>query len=389
MVHSLALVADSFHMLNDVMSLIVALYAIKLASRQTTSPKYSYGWQRAEILGALINGVFLLALCLSIFLEAVQRFFEPQHISQPILILVVGSAGLASNLVGLVLFHDHGHSHGDSETLKHPHSHDIESEQTAHIHEPTLDARQPTSSSSSSIFVADENGAISDILPETIVRRASSPSRKRSTVVNRQSFASVDDIFVSPSANRRSILSQAQEIQNGYHQDTDSGDDGYNGEAIVTTAARAVSTSASATHKRTSSIPHDHHNHAKPKDPKSREGGHSHENLNMKGVFLHVLGDALGNIGVIATALFIWLTDFSWKFYADPVISLIITGIIFSSALPLVKCASLILLQAVPRGISLDDVKEDILHVTPLLLTLLIEDQWGRKCSRITYLATF
>jgi len=64
--------------LNDVFSLIVALYAIKLAARQTTSPKYSYGWQRAEILGALINGVFLLALCLSIFLEAIQRFVEPQ-----------------------------------------------------------------------------------------------------------------------------------------------------------------------------------------------------------------------------------------------------------------------------------------------------------------------
>src|SRR5579859_4675798 len=60
------------------MSLIVALYAIKLAARQTTSPKYSYGWQRAEILGAWINGVFLLALCLSIFMEAIQRFFEPQ-----------------------------------------------------------------------------------------------------------------------------------------------------------------------------------------------------------------------------------------------------------------------------------------------------------------------
>ena len=65
------------------MSLIVALYAIKLAARQTTSAKYSYGWQRAEILGALINGVFLLALCLSIFLEAIQRFFEPQRTLPP------------------------------------------------------------------------------------------------------------------------------------------------------------------------------------------------------------------------------------------------------------------------------------------------------------------
>jgi zinc transporter 1 len=90
----------------------------------------------------------------------------------------------------------------------------------------------------------------------------------------------------------------------------------------------------------------------------------------MGGVFLHVLGDALGNVGVIATALFIWLTDFSWRFYADPVISLVITAIIFSSALPLVKSASLILLQGVPSGISIDDVKEDILQVPPKNLPL-------------------
>lgn len=58
-VGSLALVADSFHMLNDVMSLIVALYAIKLANK-TASTSLTYGWHRAEILAALVNGVFLL-----------------------------------------------------------------------------------------------------------------------------------------------------------------------------------------------------------------------------------------------------------------------------------------------------------------------------------------
>src|SRR6202044_3674978 len=110
-----------------------------------------------------------------------------------------------------------------------------------------------------------------------------------------------------------------------------------------------------------------------PKDKKA--GGHSHQNLNMRGVFLHVLGDALGNIGVIATALFIWLTDYSWRFYSDPVISLVITGIIFSSALPLVKSASLILLQGVPRGISIDEVKEDILQVSPHCRCFLLLDR--------------
>ena len=57
--------------------------------------------------------------------------------------------------------------------------------------------------------------------------------------------------------------------------------------------------------------------------------------MNMRGILLHVLGDALGNVGVIATGLIIWLTSWSWKFYCDPIISLIITVIIFQSALPL------------------------------------------------------
>lgn len=77
------------------MSLVVALYAIKVPFRRLLiartacdvypqltaqgSPKdsgYSYGWHRAEILAALVNGVFLLALCFSISLEAIERFFS-------------------------------------------------------------------------------------------------------------------------------------------------------------------------------------------------------------------------------------------------------------------------------------------------------------------------
>ncbi len=63
--------------------------------------------------------------------------------------------------------------------------------------------------------------------------------------------------------------------------------------------------------------------------------GHSHGSMNMRALVLHVLGDALGNVGVIATGLVIWLTTWSFKYYFDPMISLVITVIIFSSALPL------------------------------------------------------
>jgi zinc transporter 1 len=89
---------------SDVLSLIVALYTIKLA-RSPSSSANSYGWQRAEILGALINGVFLVALCMSIALEALGRVISPPEISNPKIIVIVGSLGLLSNTVGLFLFH--------------------------------------------------------------------------------------------------------------------------------------------------------------------------------------------------------------------------------------------------------------------------------------------
>ena len=81
----------------------------------------------------------------------------------------------------------------------------------------------------------------------------------------------------------------------------------------------------------TESVPHslhqDSHAHG--------AGGHSHGSMNMRALLLHVFGDALGNVGVIATGLVIWRTTWSFKYYFDPIISLVITVIIFSSALPL------------------------------------------------------
>ena len=77
------------------MSLVVALYAIRvrllfsefritllidptcqLTAKSEVDDRYTYGWHRAEILAALVNGVFLLALCFSVSLEALGRFFS-------------------------------------------------------------------------------------------------------------------------------------------------------------------------------------------------------------------------------------------------------------------------------------------------------------------------
>lgn len=81
---------------------------MKIAKRK--SSKNTFGWVRAEVLGALINSVFLISLSISILIEAVKRCIEGTELKEVNLMLYVSCAGLAINLIGLVIF-GHGHSH--------------------------------------------------------------------------------------------------------------------------------------------------------------------------------------------------------------------------------------------------------------------------------------
>lgn len=117
MTASLSMLSDSFHMLSDVIALVVALVAVRFAEKTHATNKNTFGWIRAEVMGALVNAVFLTALCFTIVLEAVERFTEPHEIESPQVVVGVGAAGLLINLLGLCLFHGHaggghGHSHG-------------------------------------------------------------------------------------------------------------------------------------------------------------------------------------------------------------------------------------------------------------------------------------
>ena len=107
-----SLVADSFHMLNDFISLVIAVVAVKLSKSNTAkskkTTKNTYGWARAEVLGSLINGVFLLALCFSIAAEALSKLADPTPLKHVKLVVIVGGCGLIVNVIGLILFSFHG-----------------------------------------------------------------------------------------------------------------------------------------------------------------------------------------------------------------------------------------------------------------------------------------
>ncbi|HWO43692.1 MAG TPA: cation diffusion facilitator family transporter [Candidatus Eisenbacteria bacterium] len=88
--------------------------------------------------------------------------------------------------------------------------------------------------------------------------------------------------------------------------------------------------------------------------------GHHRENLNLRGAYLHVVSDAIGSVGAVAAGLIMLTTG--W-YYADPIISVFIGILILHSSWSLIKDCLSILMQAVPKGIRLEEVKRTIEEV--------------------------
>jgi len=99
--NSLALLADAGHMLSDTAALALSLFAM-WAARMPARRSSTYGYHRAEILAALVNGSVLFVIALFVFIEAVQRLREPPPVAGP-LMLWVACGGLLMNLAGLQL----------------------------------------------------------------------------------------------------------------------------------------------------------------------------------------------------------------------------------------------------------------------------------------------
>lgn len=315
---SLSMLSDSFHMLSDVIALVVALVAVRFAEKTHSTNKNTFGWIRAEVMGALVNAVFLTALCFTIVLEAVERFTEPHEIDSPAVVAGVGAAGLLINLLGLCLFHGHaggghGHSHGG-------HSHGGKGKR-----------------GKNDKFQKAGNGSAAEET-NNLVGNHNSPGDGRSRI----DISCKDNMEVQMNGNT--------------HYDE---------------------------------LDHD-----------------SSAQLNMRGVFLHVLGDALGSVIVVVNAIiftFVWkpcqgancvnpcvnshTTDHQhvnhtvvgleegggetagpcWVLYLDPTLCIIMVCILLYTTYPLLKESALILLQTVPKQINIHRLNERLLSLDGVL----------------------
>ena len=100
---SLSLIADALHNLSDAAALAIALFARKIGLKPADEDK-SFGYQRAEVIAALINLTLLITVSSYLIYEAIWRVFLPEQISGWIIVIVAGGALVIDMITALITF---------------------------------------------------------------------------------------------------------------------------------------------------------------------------------------------------------------------------------------------------------------------------------------------
>jgi len=127
---SLALLSDAAHVFSDIFALGLSYFALRLAARPPDD-RHSYGWHRAEVIAAFINGVSLLVIAIGIWVEAIERWRSPVEIKS-LEMMVIAAIGLAVNIIVALILggHDHGHDHNHV----HDHVNSKKAERNLNVH---------------------------------------------------------------------------------------------------------------------------------------------------------------------------------------------------------------------------------------------------------------
>lgn len=358
--NSLGLISDAIHMAFDCMAIGVGLIASVMA-RWPPNERFTYGYGRIETLSGFANGIFLILISVFIVFEAIQRLLEPPEMNTSQLLLV-SSLGLGVNLFGMFAMgghhhgghsHSHGHSHGHahgpspptSPALDHDHHADHSHSHAENHHDHSHDAPELHSHSHSHSEHSHSHSHDHDHLPSSPV--VSSSPAHHSHSHDSEPAILIENVDSEPVLESSSHTGHTHSHDHDHshshshsHSRTSTHDEAHSNELLVTIPKRLLVTDSPLTPNY--KFGHDVHyetHHSSAHGPNLHDHSHVHDHAheghshNMRGVFLHVMADTLGSVGVIVSTLLIqW---YGWTGF-DPIASLFIAVLIAASVIPLV-----------------------------------------------------
>ncbi|XP_058186830.1 uncharacterized protein LOC131303820 [Rhododendron vialii] len=384
MSNSLGLISDACHMLFDCAALGIGLYASYI-SRLPANSQFNYGRGRFEVLSGYVNAVFLVLVGALIVLESLERILDPQEISTNSL-LTVSIGGLVVNVVGLIFFHEehhhahggtgscthshshspsHSHSHTHSHTDEHNHSHghcghdhkahgnhhecivvshdsheksssahdDLHKEAHDHHncnHNHGSDHTQNHKSSSASCHGHDHHNHVHDHDHHGNRHLGHGDEHHHVHDDDHHEHHHHEHIHEHPHGGASVNSSRSF---NGHSTKDPSG-----GDSHVHSLGFEVHSSGLSGNSQQIELPSHREEKQKP---------HRHIDHNMEGIFLHVLADTMGSVGVVISTL---LIKYKGWLVADPICSIFISVLIVASVISLLRNSAEVLLQRIPRA---------------------------------------
>ncbi|KAF9518339.1 hypothetical protein BS47DRAFT_1482806 [Hydnum rufescens UP504] len=339
--NSLGLISDAIHMFFDCIAIAMGL----LASVMATWPpdeRFTYGYGRIETLSGFANGIFLILISIFIVFEAIQRILDPPEMNTSQLLLV-STMGLGVNLFGMFAMGGHhhhhhgghGHSHGKGNGHSHGHCRDHDHDHGHnHGHENGHHHRNHSHHDHPPLYPHADHDQHGHGPPPLHGHGGENiPNQTRThNVSNEPGDEEQHPDIQSPIVinDHDALLSHASPSRSHVHSHSfshlslalfDAQSSLPDATESPVTPSYSFTEDAHVAKHHPENV-HSHHGHA--------DHGHSH---NMRGVFLHVMADTLGSVGVIVSTLLIQL--YGWTGF-DPIASLFIATLIVASVVPLV-----------------------------------------------------
>lgn len=328
--NSIAIFTDVAHLFSDLIGFIISLISVNLAKKRA-SLTHSYGYIRAESVGALFSVIIIWGLTIWILFKSIHRLVYREYDNlNPFYMLASAILGLFVNIIMAVFLHGlgHGHGHGHSHDHDHGHGHDHgHKHDNGHKHDHNH-GHGKSHSHAKSHHHGEEH-------THTHTEKDDNHNK-----------------FKEDSQHKHEIKEKGKHDhdkehgkKHGHKHDHDHDHDHHDEESRPLTK----------------------HSTASKKKKKNLSLVTANDSHNIQAAWNHILGDLIQSIGVVIFSIIIYFKN-DWKFL-DPVISIVFVIIAVSISIPVAKSVITIMLDTTPRDMDIEKFVSNlksIKHVTEI-----------------------
>lgn len=332
--NSIAIMSDAAHLLSDFLGFIISIVSIYI-SRKRANHKMSFGYHRAEVIGALVSVCLIWGLTIWLLFEASYRLVSRDPVNGLIMLITAVIGFLFNVVMGLVLAYQ-----GIDNHLHHHHSEELEHGEHEHHHE------------HGHVHHDDHHEH-----PDHKEGKKHSHKKKHH---HEKSHGHHDH-------DEKNVHKHSDEIEIKHHHELTVDQIGKECSKDESQCKQLHSEKKEKLNNDHKVDKHKHHSHSHDEKDKgeSHHGhhhGHSHENLNLKASLIHVLGDAIQNLGVVCAGLIIYFyPEYS---IADPICTFIFSIIVGFTTIRILKEGISVLMEATPVEIDLKKLEKELQSIS-------------------------